>query len=89
MVISISLASMSRPQLSISEMGRIANDFWKEATRPYSQVLIGNGIQKLQNVLLLLQYTLLVPKSGNLWHLLGSAMRFVTEMGLYTEPNPS
>lgn len=89
MVIAISLASIRRPHLSISEIGRIAHDFWKSATELRVQVLLGHGIEKLQNVLLLLQYTLLVPKAGNLWQLSGSAMRFATEMGLYAEPNPS
>ncbi|CUM56146.1 unnamed protein product [Debaryomyces tyrocola] len=89
MVIAISLASMSRPQLSVSEIGRIAHDFWKSATKFHSRILIGRGIKKLQNILLLLQYTLLVPNAGNLWQLSGSAMRFATEMGLYAEPNPS
>ncbi|CUM56131.1 unnamed protein product [Debaryomyces tyrocola] len=89
MVIAISLASIGRPHLSISEIGRIANDFWKSATKIRGRVLFGGGIKKLQNILLLLQYTLLVPKAGNLWQLSGSAMRFATEMGLYAEPNPS
>lgn len=89
MVMAISLASVMRSNLSNSEIGRIANDFWKSATKLRDQVLFGTGIKKLQNILLLLQYTLLVPKAGNLWQLSGSAMRFATEMGLYTEPNPS
>lgn len=89
MVIAISLASIRRPHLSISEIGRIAHDFWKSATELRVRVLLGYGIEKLQNILLLLQYTLLVPKAGNLWQLSGSAMRFATEMGLYAEPNPS
>ncbi|KAA8909715.1 hypothetical protein TRICI_004364 [Trichomonascus ciferrii] len=88
MVISISLASISRPHLSTSEIGRAAHDFWKSATKTLSKVLCGRGIQGLQNILLLLQYTLLVPKGGNLWQLSGSAMRFATDLGLYAEPNP-
>lgn len=89
MVIAISLASIGRSHLSTSEIGRISHDFWKSATKLRGKVLFGNGIIKLQNILLLLQYTLLVPKAGNLWQLSGSAMRFATEMGLYAEPNPS
>jgi hypothetical protein len=53
--------------------------------RIHARILIGRGIKKLQNILLLLQYTLLVPKAGNLGQLSGSAMRFATEMGLYAE----
>lgn len=89
MVIAISLVSIGRPHLSTSEIGRIANDFWKSATKLRGRLLFGSGIKKLQNILLLLQYTLLVPKAGNLWQLSGSAMRLATEMGLYAEPNPS
>lgn len=88
MVIAISLASISRPHLSNSEIGRAAHDFWKSATKTLHKVLSGKGIQRLQNILLLLQYTLLVPKGGNLWQLSGSAMRFATDLGLYAEPNP-
>lgn len=89
MVIAIALASIRRPHLSISEIGRIAHDFWISATELRVRVLFGYGIEKLQNILLLLQYTLLVPKAGNLWQLAGLAIRFATEMGLYAEPNPS
>lgn len=89
MVIAIALASIGRPHLSTSEIGRIAHDFWKSATKTLNIALSGRGLQVLQNILLLLQYTLLVPKAGDLWQLSGSAMRFVTEMGLYAEPNPT
>ncbi|KAA8909718.1 hypothetical protein TRICI_004367 [Trichomonascus ciferrii] len=89
MVMAIALASISRPHLSTSEIGRVAHDFWKSATKNLNNVLNGRGIHRLQNILLLLQYTLLVPKAGNLWQLSGTAMRFATEMGLYTEPNPT
>jgi hypothetical protein len=89
MVMAISLASISRPHLSTSEIGRIAHEFWKKANKSLNQALSVRGIQKLQNILLMLQYTLLVPKAGNLWQLCGSAMRSATEMGLHTEPNPS
>lgn len=89
MVVAISLASISRSQVSISEIGRIAHLFWKSATRLDTTILGGRGIERLQNILLLLQYTLLVPMAGNLWQLSGTAMRCATEMGLYAEPNPS
>lgn len=89
MVVAISLASISRPHLSTSEIGRAAHDFFKVATDVSNQIIYGHGLQGLQNILLILQYTLLVPKAGNLWQLSGMAMRFATEMGLYTEPNPT
>lgn len=89
MVIAISLASISRPHVSTSEIGRIAHEFWKSASRLRGRVLTGGGIKKLQNILLLLQYALLIPKAGNLWQLSGLAMKFATEMGLYAEPSPS
>ncbi|KAA8909712.1 hypothetical protein TRICI_004361 [Trichomonascus ciferrii] len=89
MVIAISLASISRPHLSTSEIGRAAHDFFRVATDVSNQIIYGHGLQGLQNILLILQYTLLVPKAGNLWQLSGMAMRFATEMGLYTEPNPT
>lgn len=89
MVMAISLASISRPHGSTSEIGRMAHLFWKSATRPNRKHLFGQGLIKLQNILLLLQYTLLVPNSGNLWHLSGTAMRYATEMGLYSEQLPS
>lgn len=89
MVIAISLASVSRPHLSTSEIGRVAHDFFRVANDASNQIIYGHGLQGLQNILLILQYTLLVPKAGNLWQLSGMAMRFATEMGLYTEPNPT
>lgn len=89
MVLAIALASISRPHLSTSEIGKVAHDFWKSATKNLNNALNGRGIHRLQNILLLLQYTLLVPEAGNLWQLSGTAMRFATEMGLYTEPNPT
>lgn len=88
MVMALALASISRPHLPVSEIGRAAHDFWKLANKSLSNVLRVRGIQRLQNILLLLQYTLLVPRAGNLWQLCGSAMRLATEMGLYAEPNP-
>lgn len=88
MVLAISLASISRPHLSTSEIGRSANDFWKLATSSLDRVICGRGLERLQNILMLLQYTLLVPGEGNLWQLSGQAMRFATEIGLYAEPGP-
>ncbi|WEJ95144.1 hypothetical protein PSN45_002656 [Yamadazyma tenuis] len=89
MVIAIALASISRPHISNSEIGRIALVFWKSANKTIGSVFQGHGISKLQNILLHLQYTLLVPKTGNLWQLSGTAMRLATEMGLNGEPDPS
>uniref|UniRef100_A0A060SYU7 ARAD1A19866p n=1 Tax=Blastobotrys adeninivorans TaxID=409370 RepID=A0A060SYU7_BLAAD len=88
MVFAIALASISRPHLSTSEIGRYAHDFWKIAVKHLSQVLSTRGLPRLQCILMLVQYTLLVPRAGNLWQLSGSATRFATEMGLYAEPNP-
>lgn len=88
-VIAIALASISRPHLSTSELGHSSHAFWKSATRilPRS-VSEAPGLVQLQISLLLLQYTLLVPKAGNLWQLAGSAMRCATELGYYAEPTP-
>uniref|UniRef100_A0A060TEA5 ARAD1D50776p n=1 Tax=Blastobotrys adeninivorans TaxID=409370 RepID=A0A060TEA5_BLAAD len=88
MVLAVSLASISRPHLSTSEIGRSANDFWKIATSSLDRVICGRSLERLQNILLLLQYTLLVPGEGNLWQLSGQAMRCATEIGLYAEPGP-
>lgn len=88
MVLAIALASISRPHLSTSEIGRYAHDFWKVAVKHLSRVLSTRGLPRLQCILMLVQYTLLVPRAGNLWQLSGSATRFATEMGLYAEPNP-
>ncbi|QEO19239.1 hypothetical_protein [Candidozyma auris] len=88
-VIAISLASISRPHLSTSELGHSSHAFWKSATRLLSRSINeASGIVHLQISLLLLQYTLLVPKAGNLWQLAGSAMRIATELGYYAEPTP-
>lgn len=88
-VIAIALASISRPHLSTSELGHSSHAFWKSATKLLS-ASIGEalGLLQLQISLLLLQYTLLVPKSGNVWQLVGSAVRCSTELGLYAEPTP-
>lgn len=88
-VIAIALASISRPHLSTSELGHSAHAFWKSATRLLAaSISDAPGLVQLQISLLLLQYTLLVPKTGNLWQLAGSAMRCATELGIYAEPTP-
>ncbi|KAJ9105650.1 hypothetical protein QFC19_003422 [Naganishia cerealis] len=90
MVFAIALASLSRPRLTTSELGHVSRAFWKAASRTLSRAIgDAEGLKKLQNVLLLLQYTLLVPKAGNLWQLSGSAMTLATEMSLFAQPNPA
>lgn len=90
MVIAIALGSISRPHISHSEIGLVARTFWKSAMAISAKANSGIGqLATLQNLLLLLQFTLLVPESGSLWHLSGAAMRYATGMSLYTELNPS
>ena len=90
MVFAIALGSISRPRFTTSELGHISRAFWKAASRTRSRAIgDAEGLTKLQNMLLLLQYTLLVPKAGNLWQLSGSAMTLATEMGLFAQPNPA
>lgn len=90
MVIAIALGSVSRPHISNSEIGQVSKMFWKSAMNLFNRANSGiDNLQNLQKVLLLLQYTLLVPETGNLWQLSGTAMRYATSMSLYTEPNPS
>lgn len=88
-VLAIALASISRPHLSTSELGHNSHAFYKSAMRLLSEAVSeASGLVQLRISLLILQYTLLVPKSGNLWQLAGSAMRIATELGLYAEPAP-
>lgn len=89
MVFAIALALFSRPHLANLEIGQVARTFWKAAMPGLAKANAATGsLGELQNVLLVLQYTLLVPESGNLWQLSGTAMRHATGMSLYTEPNP-
>lgn len=89
MVIAIALGTISRPQISHSEIGQVSRTFWKSAMGSSSKANAGIlQLATLQNLLLLLQFTLLVPESGSLWHVSGAAMRYATGMSLYTELNP-
>lgn len=90
MLIAIALGSINRPYISHSEIGQVSKMFWKSAMTLFGRANTGlASLENLQNVLLLLQYTLLVPETGSLWQLSGTAMRFATGMSLYLEPTPS
>lgn len=90
MVIAVSLASLSRSHLSTSALGQFSREFRRSATQMAdrgSRKL--KDIKHLQNVLLRLQYSLFDPKSGDIWQLSGSAMRLATDMGLFSQENPT
>ncbi|PWN53135.1 hypothetical protein IE53DRAFT_211347 [Violaceomyces palustris] len=86
MVLAISTASISRPMHRYSsELRRLAHKFWLRESGNFSSTMRGRALERLQCVLLLLQYTLLIPNAGNLWQLSGTATRLSTEMCLYDD----
>lgn len=90
MMVAIAMGTISRPHISNSEIGQVSKMFWKAAMKLYNPANRGTeSLDNLQNMMLLLQYSLLVPETGNLWQLSGNVMRYATGMSLYTEPNPS
>lgn len=86
MMIAISLATIARSHRHTSDVARLGQDFCKAAHRLLGRgVLSHPGIERLQCVLLMLLYSLLVPRSSNVAYLSSMAMQFAMELNLHSD----
>ncbi|CAO1626602.1 unnamed protein product [Parajaminaea phylloscopi] len=85
LVIALGFATLARAQHRSSELARCAKLHWTVAQTAVPSVMQRADVAKLQVILLLLQYTLLFPESGNSWELSGSALRLAAALSLYRE----
>lgn len=85
LVIALAFATLARAQHRSSELARCAKLHWTVAQATVPSVMQRADIAKLQVTLLMLQYTLLFPESGNSWELSGSALRLAAALSLYRE----
>ncbi|CAO1622160.1 unnamed protein product [Parajaminaea phylloscopi] len=86
MMIAISLASITRSHRHTSDVARLGQDFYKTAHRLLGKgILTTPGVERVQCVLLMLLYSLLVPRSSNVAYLSSMAMQFAMELNLHSE----
>lgn len=65
MALAVSLASLTRSHRRTSEVARLGKDFYDAARKLMPTILSRPGIERLQSVLLVLVYSLLVPRSAS------------------------
>lgn len=86
MMIAIGLASITRSHRHTSDVARLGQDFYKAALRLLAKgVLTAPGVERIQCVLLMLLYSLLVPRSSNVAYLSSIAMQFALELNLHSD----
>lgn len=85
MALAIALASLTRSHRRTSEVARLGKDFYEAARKLMPSILSRPGIERLQSVLLVLVYSLLVPRSASAAYLSTTAMQFAIELKLYSE----
>lgn len=83
MVLAIStLTSKAHPFRKVASLSEALH---RDALR-HSQFLRQSNINTLRCLLLLIQFSLLLPHTGNLWYMTGEAMRIAIALGLHQEP---
>ncbi len=83
MVLAIStLTSKAHPFRKVASLSEALH---RDALR-HSQFLRQSNIHTLRCLLLLIQFALLLPHTGNLWYMTGEAMRIAIALGLHQEP---
>jgi hypothetical protein len=86
MVFALSLYTLGRRERNSTALKR-ADSYYEQTLALLHQILPLKGLDTLQVILLILQFSLANPQQPVLWHLLGSALRMSTTLGLHNSQN--
>ncbi|KIW62601.1 hypothetical protein PV04_10761 [Phialophora macrospora] len=81
----LSITTMSSRFRDSSKIASTSQDIFKNALN-YAGALYETSIASLQGVMLLIQYSWLMPDASSLWHLVSHGMRMAVELGLHRDP---
>ncbi|CAO1623074.1 unnamed protein product [Jaminaea pallidilutea] len=85
MMLAISLASITRSHRSNSEVAAVGREFYAAARKSLDSIIARPGVERLQAVLFVLMYSMLVPNSGDAPSLSATAIHFAIELNLYSD----